>query len=53
MGKTKKDTTPLAFNNPFLTGDKKELWKKLEDGARPVSKADVLKKAQENKQTGK
>lgn len=49
MGKTKKNTTPITFNNPFLTGDSKELWLKLEAGARPVSKADVLKKALEKK----
>jgi hypothetical protein len=49
MGKTKKDTTPIPFNNPFLTGDRKQLWEKLEAGARPVSKADVLKKAEGTK----
>lgn len=49
MAKTKKDTTPITFNNPFLVGDKKELWKKLEAGSRPISKGEVFKKAQEKK----
>ena len=49
MGKTKKDITSIIFNNPFLAGDRKELWKKLEAGSRPISKDEVFKKAQEIK----
>jgi DNA-nicking Smr family endonuclease len=49
MGKTKKDITSIIFNNPFLAGDRKELWKKLEAGSRPISKDEVFKKAQEKK----
>ncbi|WMJ74751.1 hypothetical protein RCC89_16475 [Cytophagaceae bacterium ABcell3] len=38
------------FTNPFLTEDREELWKKLEEGAKPISKEEVFRRARETKE---
>lgn len=35
-----------TFTNPFLSENPKELWKKLEKDAKPISKEEVIRRAQ-------
>lgn len=53
MGKIKKNITPAKFNNPFLQEDNNILWKKLEEGAKPISKDDLFKRVKNFKKSEK
>jgi DNA-nicking Smr family endonuclease len=49
MNKAKKHINSKDFKNPFITEDREELWKKLEKGAKPISKSELMKRAEEAK----
>ncbi len=44
-----KYINPSTFTNPFLSEDSEALWKKIEKDAKPISKEEVMKRAQDAK----
>ena len=44
-----KYINPSTFTNPFHSEDPKALWKKIEKRAKPISKEEVMKRAQDAK----
>lgn len=49
MSDTKSITLPENFSNPFNGPERDKLWERMDKNAKPISKANLFKKAKDLK----